>query len=87
MCDLKPFAFLPYAQRAHVEQHSKSAGKKAPAVTTVTAGESPATSGDEGKRTRDAASDWLTFVHSLKNGVPDVVLIWCIQCHQQGWDF
>ena len=44
-----------------MEQHSKSAGKKAPAVT-VTAGESPATSGDEGKRTREDATDWLAFV-------------------------
>ena len=43
-----------------MEQHSKSAGKKVP-VATVTAGESPATSGDESKRTREG-TDWLTFV-------------------------
>ena len=43
-----------------MEQHSKSAGKKVPAAT-VTAGESPATSGDESKRTRKG-TDWLTFV-------------------------
>ena len=48
-----------------MEQHSKSAGKKVPAAT-VTAGESPATSGDESKRTREG-TDWLTFVTKIFN--------------------
>ena len=43
-----------------MEQHSKSAGKKAP-LAMVNAGDSPATSGDEGKRTREG-TDSLTSV-------------------------
>ena len=43
-----------------MEQHSKSAGKKAP-LAMVNAGDSAATSGDEGKRTREG-TDSLTSV-------------------------
>ena len=43
-----------------MEQHSKSAGKKAP-LAMVNAGDSPAASGDESKRTREG-TDSLTSV-------------------------